>query len=587
VLAGAVVAAAEGPVRVTGAVAVGPDGDRVRLEADLVAVSGGWNPVTQLHRAIGGGLRYAADRSCFVPDGGPAWLEVVGAAAGEVPPAEPCWYVPARDLSGHFVDLQRDQTVADFAAALGSGLRSVEHVKRATYIGTAVDQGRASGALAAEVVNQLLGADPGAQGPTNARPPWSPVAFHVLAGPYRGQAFDAVRVTPMHAAHVARGAVFDNVGQWKRPWYFPRDGETMRQAVLRECAAVRTGVGMIDASTLGKIEVVGADAPQFLDRMYTNAMSTLGVGRIRYGLMLGVDGMVFDDGVALRLAADRYLVTTTTGGAARVLDRFEEWLQTEWPGMRVHCTGVTEQWAAVALAGPRSREVLRAVGTDVDVARAALPFMAWRDGQVAGVPARLARVSFSGELAFEVHVAGWHGRHVWEALAAAGAPYGITPYGTETMDVLRAEKGFVMVGQDTDGTVTPDDLGMSWIVNLRKGDFVGRRSLRRADLVRADRKQLVGLLPEDRDVLLQEGAQLVAAGHATAPPPVPMLGHVTSSYESAALGRTFALALLQGGRRRLGETVHARTFDGGAHHAVAATVTEPVFYDPQGTRRDG
>ena len=587
VLAGAVVAATDGPVHVTAGLAVNPDGEEVRLEADLVAVSGGWNPVTQLHRAIGGGLRYAADRSCFVPDGGPAWLEVVGAAAGEVPASEPCWYANADDLSEHFVDLQRDQTVADVATALGSGLRSVEHVKRATYIGTAVDQGRASGTLAAEIVNQLLGAGPGAQGPTNARPPWSPFAFHVLAGPYRGTVFDPVRVTPMHAAHVERGAVFDNVGQWKRPWYFPRDGETMREAVLRECAAVRTGAGMIDASTLGKIEVVGPDAPEFLDRMYTNAMSTLGVGRIRYGLMLGVDGMVFDDGVAMRLAADRYLVTTTTGGAARVLDRFEEWLQTEWPGMRVHCTSVTEQWAAIAVAGPRSREVLQAVGTDVDVAVAAFPFMAWRDGEVAGVPARLARVSFSGELAFEVHVAGWHGRHVWEALLDAGGPFGITPYGTETMDVLRAEKGFVMVGQDTDGTVTPHDLGMSWIVNLRKGDFVGRRSLQRADLVRADRKQLVGLLPDDRGLLLQEGAQVVAAEHATASPPVPMLGHVTSSYDSAALGRTFALALLHGGRQRLGETVHARTFDGGAHHAVPATVTEPIFYDPEGARRDG
>jgi sarcosine oxidase, subunit alpha len=391
----------------------------------------------------------------------------------------------------------------------------------------------------------------------------------------------------MHDAHLARGAVFDNVGQWKRPWYFPRDGETLHQAVLRECAAVRTAVGMIDASTLGKIEVVGPDAPAFLDRMYTGAMSTLGVGRIRYGLMLGLDGMVFDDGVAMRLAEDRYLVTTTTGGAARVLDRFEEWLQTEWPWMRVHCTSVTEQWAAVAVAGPRSREVLQAVGTDIDVARTAFPFMAWRDGEVAGVPARLARVSFSGELAFEVHVAGWHGRHVWEALLAAGEPFGITPYGTETMDVLRAEKGFVLVGQDTDGTVTPDDLGMSWIVNLRKGDFVGRRSLRRADLRRPDRRQLVGLLPEDPDVRLQEGAQLVAAEHAAAPPPVPMLGHVTSSYHSAALGRTFALALLAGGRDRIGATVHARTFDRGAHRAVPATVTAPIFYDPQGARRDG
>ncbi|HEX6674424.1 MAG TPA: FAD-dependent oxidoreductase [Actinomycetes bacterium] len=589
VLAGSVVAATDGQERVAAAVVVEADGTRTRLAADLVAVSGGWNPVTQLHRAIGGGLRYAAERSCFVPDRGPPWLSLVGAAAGEVPAAEPCWYVPDGDLGEHFVDLQRDQTVADVAAALGSGLRSVEHVKRATYIGTAVDQGRASGALVAEIVNQLLGTDPGAQGPSNARPPWSPVAFQVLAGPYRGALFDPARETPMHAAHVRRGAVFENVGQWKRPWYFPREGEPMRDAVLRECAAVRTGVGMIDATTLGTIEVVGPDAATFLDRMYSNAMSTLAVGRIRYGFMLGLDGMVFDDGVAMRLATDRYLVTTTTGAAARVLDRFEEWLQTEWPELRVYCTSVTEQWATVAVAGPLAREVLRAVGTDVDVSRAALPFMSWRDGAVAGVPARLARVSFSGELAIEVHVAGWHGLHLWEALLEAGEPFGITPYGTQAMHVLRAEKGFVMVGQDTDGTVTPDDLGMSWIVNLGKGDFVGRRSLRRADLVRPERKQLVGLLPDDPGVLLPEGAQLVAAAHAEAPAPVPMLGHVTSSYESATLGRTFALALLAGGRERLGATVYARSpFEAGSPApAVPATVTRPVFYDPEGLRRDG
>jgi sarcosine oxidase subunit alpha len=587
VLAGSLVAATDGRERVTAAVVVGPDGARTRLAADLVAVSGGWNPVTQLHRAIGGGLRYAAGRSCFVPDGGPPWLSLVGAAAGEVPAAEPCWYVPDEDLAEHFVDLQRDQTVADVGAALGSGLRSVEHVKRATYIGTAVDQGRASGALVAEIVNQLLGADPGAQGPSNARPPWSPVPYRLLAGPFRGALFDPARETPMHAAHVRRGAVFENVGQWKRPWYFPRDGESMREAVLRECTAVRSGVGMIDATTLGTIEVVGPDAATFLDRMYSNAMASLAVGRIRYGFMLGLDGMVFDDGVAMRLAADRYLVTTTTGAAARVLDRFEEWLQTEWPELRVYCTSVTEQWATVAVAGPLTREVLRAVGTDLDVSRAALPFMSWRDGAVAGVPARLARVSFSGELAIEVHVAGWHGLHLWEALLEAGEPLGITPYGTEAMHVLRAEKGFVMVGQDTDGTVTPDDLGMSWIVNLRKGDFVGRRSLRRADLVRPDRKQLVGLLPDDRGALLSEGAQLVAAEHAEAPAPVPMLGHVTSSYESATLGRTFALALLADGRQRLGSTVYARSSTGTAAPAVPATVTQPVFYDPEGLRRDG
>jgi sarcosine oxidase subunit alpha len=497
----------------------------------------------------------------------------------------PYWLVPSDDYSEHFVDLQRDQTVADVAAALDGGLRSVEHIKRVTYIGTAVDQGRTSGALTAEIVNQLSGAGPGAQGPSGARPPWTPVSFHTLAGPYRGELFDPSRETPIHPWHLANGAVFETVGQWLRPRYFPvAADEPIEAAVLRECAAVRTGVGMMDASTLGTIEVVGPDAPVFLDRMYTNAMSTLGVGRIRYGLMLGLDGMAFDDGVAMRLAEDRYLVTTTTGGAAGVLDRFEEWLQTEWPSLGVYCTSVTEQWATIAIAGPRTREVLRAAGTDVDVSNEAFAFMTWRDGHVAGIPARLARVSFSGELAIEVNVAGTHGLRLWEALSAAGEAFGLTPYGTEAMHVLRAEKGFAIVGQDTDGTVTPDDLGMSWIVNMSKGDFIGRRSLRRTDVARPGRKQLVGLLPDDLSSLIPEGAQLVSAEHATAPPPVPMLGHVTSSYRSAALDRTFALALLEDGRARHGWTVAARAAGAGP---IEALVTGPVFVDPEGARRDG
>jgi len=310
-------------------------------------------------------------------------------------------------------------------------------------------------------------------------------------------------------------------------------------------------------------------------------MSTLPVGRIRYGLMCGLDGMVMDDGVAIRLGEDRYLVTTTTGGAAAVLERFEEWLQTEWPHLRVYCTSVTEAWATVAVAGPRARDVLRAAGTDVDVSRAAFPFMTFRDGHVAGIPARVCRISFSGELAYEVNVEAWHGRALWEALMAAGEPFAIAPYGTEAMHVLRAEKGFPIVGQDTDGTVTPHDLGMGWIVHEAKGDFIGRRSLRRADTVRPDRKRFVGLLPADPDVRLPEGAQLVLDDLGRVP--MPMAGHVTSSYASPALGRTFALALLERGDARIGETVYAPLAGG----TVAATVTSPVFWDPDHARRDG
>jgi sarcosine oxidase subunit alpha len=549
-------------------------------DADVLLVSGGWNPNLGLWRSIGGGLRYDERLASFRPNGdGPPWLEVVGSANGDgLPRTEGYWLEPGGDHAEHFVDLQRDQTVADIEEALEAGLVSVEHVKRATYIGTAIDQGRTSGVLAAAIVNQLLGADPDAQGPTSARPPAVPLSYAVIAGPDRGDLLDPIRRTRINPWHVDHGAIFEDVGQWKRPRSFPRDGEGMDAAVDRECLAVRNAAGVLDASTLGKIDVVGPDAASFLDRMYTNKMSTLAIGSIRYGFMLGLDGMVADDGVAMRLADDRFLVTTTTGNAAMVLDRFEEWLQTEWPELRVYCTSVTEQWSDAAIAGPRAREVLDAVGTDVDLSTEAFPFMTFRDGTVAGIPARIARVSFTGELSYEILTDGRRGLELWTAVLAAGTPFGITPYGTEAMHVLRAEKGFVIVGQDTDGTVTPDDLGMGWIVRKDDSDFIGRRSLRRADPSRPDRKQLVGLLPDD---LLPEGAQLVERD--TGRIPMPMIGHVTSSYASAAVGRPIALAMIERGRSRHGETVYA-PLPGGT---ISAEIVPPVFYDPEGARRDG
>ncbi|HEY3481255.1 MAG TPA: glycine cleavage T C-terminal barrel domain-containing protein, partial [Streptomyces sp.] len=309
---------------------------------------------------------------------------------------------------------------------------------------------------------------------------------------------------------------------------------------------------------------------------------SLAVGHCRYGVMCRADGMIFDDGVTARLAEDRYHMTTTTGNAAAVLDWLDEWLQTEWPDLRVHCASVTEQWATVALVGPRSREVLGALAPALAADNDSFPFMAWRETAVAGIDARVCRISFSGELAYEINVSPWEAFALWEALYEAGAPFGITPYGTETMHVLRAEKGYPIIGQDTDGTVTPQDLGMSWAVSKKKPDFIGKRSHLRADAVRPDRKHLVGLLPEDPATLLPEGTQLVADSVLPSPP-VPMLGHVTSSYRSAALGRTFALALVKGGRDRTGERLYAPVGD----RLVPVTVTSPVLYDPEGARRDG
>jgi len=616
-----------------------PVGTPTEVACDLVAVSGGWSPVVHLHSQRQGKLRWDDALVAFVPTGEVQGQQVVGAARGTLTldgclaegsragaaaafiagfvtrggehalsvPAEdpqpagitrPLWVVPGRDgdlteLDNHFVDLQRDQTVADVLRATGAGMRSVEHIKRYTSISTANDQGKTSAVNAIGVIAAALngsdgtgaGATPGEIGTTTYRAPYAPVAFAALAGRDRGDLFDPARLTSIHAWHVAQGAEFEIVGQWLRPWYYPQAGESMDEAVLRECTAVRASVGMMDATTLGKIEIWGADAGELLNRIYTNAFKKLKPSSARYGVMCTPDGMIFDDGVTLRLDEGRYFMTTTTGGAARVLDWLEEWHQTEWPELDVTMTSVTEQWTTVAVVGPQSRAVISKIAPELDVSNDAFPFMTFRETTLAsGIPARVCRISFSGELAFEVNVSGWYGAQVWEDIYDAGGEFGITPYGTETMHVLRAEKGYPIVGQDTDGSVTPQDAGMEWIVSKVK-DFVGKRSYSRTDTARTDRKHLVSVLPSDPALRLPEGTQLI--GHTASVnagiQPVPMLGHVTSSYHSAALGRSFALALIKNGRNLVGQTLTAAVGD----QLVDVVVGETVLYDPEGSRRDG
>ncbi|MDC0768928.1 sarcosine oxidase subunit alpha family protein [Streptomyces sp. HD] len=629
VLTGSAVVDTTGEGRLTGVTVQALDaegrltGSPQSFDCDLLAVSGGWSPVVHLHSQRQGRLRWDEDLVAFVPAGTVRNQQVVGAARGTydldgclaegaragalaateagfpvaVPseaarlaagPTRALWLVPGPDgepaaWDTHFVDLQRDVTVADVWRSTGAGMRGVEHVKRYTSLGTANDQGKTSGVNAIGVIAEALGGSLGEIGTTAYRAPYTPIAFAALAGRERGELFDPERTTSVHGWHVAHGAQFEDVGQWKRPRYYPRPGEDMDTAVARECRAAREGVAFMDASTLGKIEIWGADAGEFLNRVYTNAFKKLKPGMARYGVMCKPDGMIFDDGVTLRLDDNRYFMTTTTGGAAGVLDWLEEWLQTEWPELDVHCTSVTEQWTTIAVVGPKSREVVAQLAPDVDLSAEAFPFMAFRETTLAsGVPARICRISFSGELAYEINVSAWYGRSVWEQVYTAGQPYGITPYGTETMHVLRAEKGYIIVGQDTDGTVTPQDAGMSWVVSKQK-DFIGKRSYSRADTARTDRKQLVGLLPSDGTTRLPEGAQLVAPDVTLETVPVPMLGHVTSSYHSPALGRPFALALVADGRARIGQTLLAPLDDG----LVPVEVTDFVLYDPEGTKRDG
>ena len=611
VLPGHTVIGAKGHSRVSGLIVAKLDGTgnpgspRV-LACDCAGMSGGWTPAVHLYSQSRGRLRFDTELDAFVPDvsaqsessaGSSRGIYDLtgciadGAAAGGIQrksEATPSFtgFQPARIMPAPadqkpvkaFIDFQNDVTAKDIKLAVREGFESIEHVKRYTTTGMATDQGKTSNMNALGLVAGQLGKQIPQIGTTTFRLPYTPVTFGSFAGPNRGDLFDPARITPMHDWAVTHGAKFEDVGLWKRVWYFPSIGEDMHMAVARETRAVRTGAGMFDASTLGKIEIAGPDAAEFMNRIYTNAWLKLEPGRCRYGLILKEDGYVMDDGVAARLSPNLFHVTTTTGGAPRVLAHMEDYLQTEWPDLKVYLTSITEQWAVIAVQGRRARQIIKPLVDGIDLTDAAFPHMAVRTGHIAGVPCRLFRVSFTGELGYEINVPADYGRTVWEAVYESGKRVGITPYGTEAMHVLRAEKGFIIVGQETDGTVTPDDLGLGGLVGKAKRDFVGRRSLARQDVVAPGRKQLVGLRTGDPSLVLDEGAQIVADPNQ--PIPMSMIGHVTSSYMSSNAGRSIALAMVADGRRRINERLHVTTPTG----FIQATVVEPVFIDPEGVR---
>ena len=589
-------------------------GPTYRIDCDCLLVCGGWTPALALFSHTKGSLAWDSEKASFLPDRSVEACQIAGAgrglwgydaALGDGARAgaaalkalghdgAPTEFEVSNDRLGSgvaqielpsdkttqraFIDFQNDVTAKDIRLAVREGMRSIEHVKRYTTNGMATDQGKMSNINGLMIAADALGKTPPEVGLTTFRPPYTPTTFGALAGYRRGSTFDVTRKTPIDLWAEAQGAVFEPVGQWQRARYFPRKDETMDAAVLRECAATRASVGIFDASTLGKIEVAGPDAVEFMNRIYTNPWTKLAPGRARYGLMLGEDGYIRDDGVIGRLAPDLFHVTTTTGGAARVLTMMEDYVQTEWPDLDVWLTSTTEHWAVVALNGPRARDVLAPLVEGIDISAEAFSHMSVAEACVAGFPARLFRISFTGELGFEINVPARHGLALWEALIEAGAAHDICPYGTETMHALRAEKGFIIVGQDTDGTVTPDDAGLSWAIGKKKPDFVGKRSLARPDLVAEGRKQLVGLVTVDGS-RLEEGAQIVL--DPKQPKPMKMVGHVTSSYASAALGHPIALALVEGGRDRIGTTVHIPMPD----RTIAARITGPCFYDPDGSR---
>ncbi|MGC8113974.1 sarcosine oxidase subunit alpha [Metapseudomonas otitidis] len=630
ILTGSAVVECRGSKRVTGAriCAIDVKGHRVTspgevVDCDLIVSSGGYSPVVHLASHLGGKPTWREDILAFVPseggfqkrlcagavngvfglgdvlaDGYEAGAKAAAEAGfkpveGVVPKAairheEPTlalFQVPHDKSTARapkqFVDLQNDVTAAGIELATREGFESVEHVKRYTALGFGTDQGKLGNINGLAIAARSMGISVAEMGTTMFRPNYTPVTFGAVAGRHCGHLFDPKRYTAMHSWHLAQGAEFEDVGQWKRPWYFPRNGEDLHAAVARECKAVRESVGILDASTLGKIDIQGPDAREFLNRVYTNAWTKLDVGKARYGLMCKEDGMVFDDGVTACVGDNHFIMTTTTGGAARVMEWLELYHQTEWPEMKVYFTSVTDHWATMTLSGPNSRKLLAEV-TDIDLDKDAFPFMSWKEGKVGGVPARVFRISFTGELSYEVNVQADYALGVWKQLVEAGKKYNLTPYGTETMHVLRAEKGFIIVGQDTDGSVTPDDLGMGWCVGRNKPfSWIGWRGMNREDCLREDRKQLVGLKPLDPNKVLPEGAQLVFDPKQSIP--MKMVGHVTSSYMSASLGHSFALAVVKGGLKRMGERVFAPLADGSV---IEAEICSSVFYDPKGDRQN-
>ncbi|HTI03124.1 MAG TPA: sarcosine oxidase subunit alpha family protein [Acidisoma sp.] len=628
IAAGKTIAGTSGKLRVDGAsiASVGADGTVWQTQdvaCDLLLMAGGWTPTLHLYSQSLSKLRWDEALQAYVPgavapsqalraagaangaygldaalaEGFKAGQEAALAAGGPAvttrqfvtvcAAADASTFLGAlphnRDASRvrAFVDFQNDSTAKDLKLAVREGFRSVEHAKRYTTTGMATDQGKTSNMPMLGVMAQARGVSVPEVGFTTFRPPFTPTTFGNFAGAARGDLFDPVRRTAIHPWAEAKGAVFEDVGMWKRAHYFPKSDEDMHAAVARECLAVRKTVGLFDASTLGKIEVVGPDAAEFMNRMYINPWTKLGVGRCRYGVMLREDGFVLDDGVVGRIAADRFHVTTTTGGAASVLNMMEDYLQTEWSDLNVWLTSITEEWSVIAVQGPKARAVLAPLVEGIDLSPAAFPHMAVVEGRICGVKTRLFRVSFTGELGFEVNVPAAHGRAVWEAIWAEGRKHDMVPYGTETMHVLRAEKGFIIVGQETDGTATPDDAGLAWAVGKAKKDFVGKRSLARPAMTDPKRKQLVGLLSVDGRTVLEEGMQIVADPRQ--PVPMTVLGHVTSAYRSAVLDHPIALAMLEAGRSRHGETLHVPMAKGGA---IAVKVVPPVFYDPEGARLD-
>ena len=626
------VAKVKGGKRVTGVALCAQAGEGAVLEeidCDCVAMSGGWSPVVHLWSHCGGKLNWDADQAMFRPDperapsgaNGAPFVTTAGIANGHLftaeavsdgwaagraaakaaghtkrgaqapmgedaaeSPISPVWLMPQGAShalrSKAWLDFQNDVKVSDVQLAAQEGFESVEHTKRYTTLGMATDQGKLSNINGLAILSQSLNADIPNVGTTTFRPPYTPISMASIAGAARDELFQPIRMTPISDWSNANGADNEPVGQWRRPFAYVRPGESVHDAVNREVKNTRENLGLLDASTLGKLIVKGPDAGKFLDMMYTNMMSTLPVGKCRYGLMCTENGFLTDDGVVVRMSEDTWLCHTTTGGAEHIHAHMEDWLQCEWWDWKVYVANVTEQYAQIAVVGPNARKLLRKLG-GMDVSAEALPFMQWREGKIGNFDARVFRISFSGELSYEIAVPAGQGAAFWDALMEAGQEFGIMPYGTETLHILRAEKGFIMIGDETDGTVIPQDLNLQWALSKKKEDYLGKRAHERSHMANPDRWKLVGLETEDGSVL-PDGAYAIADGD-NENGQRNTQGRVTSTYYSANLERGIAMGLVHKGPERMGEVIEFNKVDG---TTVRAKIVDPVFYDKEGEKQN-
>lgn len=550
------------------------------IDCDLLAMSGGWSPTVHLYSQSGGQLDYRDSDACFVPASANQAVTAVGRANGQFGDPlniQPHWLTPDLSPEHQWIDFQYDVTASDIQLAARENFVSVEHVKRYTTNGMSVDQGKTSNVNGLGVLAGAIGRPIPQVGTTRFRPPYHPTTIGAYAGIEQGDLYQPYQRLPAHPAHVAAGAVFEDFGAWKRPAYYPQGSEDEEAALAREAKAVRDSVGLLDYSPLGKLEVHGPDAREFLNRVYLNNIQTLKVGGCRYGLMLNEAGIVIDDGVIVCLAEDHFLLHTTSGGATTIHQHLEEWLQCEWVDLEVIVSNSTTQWATMMLSGPQARTVLQKLPCDIDLSREAFRHMQYREGNLCSQPCRILRASFTGEVSFEISVPAHSGLALWNALMEAGQEQGIVPLGIESLMLLRTEKGYLHVGADTDGNTMPQDLGWAGAVGKKPVDFIGRRTLSQAVGSDEDRLQFTGIELLEPQARIESGAHVLSSdGDKTA-------GYVTSAFFSPNLGRTVALGIVAGAHAREGEEV--TLFHNGEKQI--ARLVKPCAYDPEGEALNG